>query len=246
MIKKAKKGFGERKYRHRVKSSGLVCFRLMEGESDLQVSACRDLQQAGIGLLREVRGVLQDYINQNQAFASALAPLEIQAAPNIILQMSAAAKHCAVGPMAAVAGAVAQEIGRGLRALSSELIIENGGDLYLCGKQQRTVAIYAGDSPLSWKLGLKVNPAGGELGVGTSSASVGPSLSFGAVDAAVVLADSAIMADALATALGNKIERRQDIAMALEWAHALPGVKGALAIVGEDMGACGELELVEL
>ncbi len=238
--------FVERQYRCLVNPGTLVSFRLKEGESDILVSAGSDLRKKAMLLLAETRKVLHDFISERPAFADSLEPLDISTAPDLVLEMSAAAHICGVGPMASVAGAVAQALGRGLRPFSPELVIENGGDIYLCGEKERTVAVYAGDSGLSGKLGLRLSPGGGELGVCTSSASVGPSLSMGKADAAVAVAETAVLADALATALGNKVRRRQDIRASLDWARGLAGVKGGLVILGSDFGACGEIEVVEL
>jgi ApbE superfamily uncharacterized protein (UPF0280 family) len=247
MIEQAKRGIGERDYRQRMKpSGGMVSYRIVRDESDLQVSSLTNLRQLAEQLLDEARVIVEGYISQHADFAAALQPIDIKDAPKMIQEMAAAAQLCSVGPMASVAGAVAAYVGKGLRVQSKEVVIENGGDLFLCGDQERTIGIYAGDSPLSWQLGLKVNSCGAELGLCTSSASVGPSLSLGKCDAAVVLADTTIVADALATALGNRISDSSEIAGALEWANSLPGVKGTMAIVGDKMGACGQMELVEL
>lgn len=108
------------------------------------------------------------------------------------------------------------------------------------------VDIYAGASPLSHRLGLKVESRGEPLGICTSAGRVGHSLSFGVADAAVILASSAALADAVATRVANRVQGREDIPAALELARSIPGVCGALLIVGGDWGAGGELEIVEL
>ena len=148
--------------------------------------------------------------------------------------------------MAAVAGAVAGAVGRELLGHSREIIVENGGDVFVAGSTPRVCAVFAGDSKLSMKLGVRVPPAPRGAGLCTSSGSVGPSLSHGKADAAVVLAADECLADAAATALGNRITSREDLAAAMEWAGSVPGIDGALAIVGEDLAAWGQVELVEL
>jgi ApbE superfamily uncharacterized protein (UPF0280 family) len=148
--------------------------------------------------------------------------------------------------MAAVAGAIAEYVGNQLRALSPEVIVENGGDIYLSVQRDITVGIFAGSSPLSQRIGLRIRPETTPLGIGTSSGTVGHSLSFGKADAATVLAPSATLADAAATALGNMVSTKDDIAAALEKVHHIPGITGALIILGDALGAWGELDIVEL
>jgi ApbE superfamily uncharacterized protein (UPF0280 family) len=137
-------------------------------------------------------------------------------------------------------------VGRQLAPLSPEVIVENGGDIFLAIEQPATVALFAGRSPLSHRVGLKLDPSLSPLGVCTSSASVGHSLSLGRADAACVLAPSAALADAAATALGNRVQGPDTIPPALEWAAALPGILGALVIVGAKLGAWGGVELAPL
>ena len=148
--------------------------------------------------------------------------------------------------MAAVAGALAERVGRALEPLSAEVIVENGGDIYLKVASPATVSLFAGKSPLSHRVGLKIDPELTPLGVCTSSGTVGHSFSFGRADAACVLAPNAALADAAASALGNRVQQAGDIAAALEWAAALPDILGAVVIVGDKLGAWGRVELVPL
>ena len=115
-------------------------------------------------------------------------------------QMIEAGQKAGVGPMAAVAGAIAECVGRELLAFSPEIIIENGGDIYLKCLKKRVVGIFAGKSPLTGKIGLEIDAKDTPLGVCTSSGTVSHSLSFGKADAAVAIAPSATLADAAATA----------------------------------------------
>jgi ApbE superfamily uncharacterized protein (UPF0280 family) len=148
--------------------------------------------------------------------------------------------------MAAVAGALAARVGLSLAPLSPELIVENGGDIYVAITQPAKVALFAGKSPLSHKVGLILDPALSPLGVCTSSATVGHSLSFGRADAACVLAQNPALADAAATALGNRVQDPGSIAGALDWVAGLPEILGAVVIVGDKLGAWGQVQLVPL
>jgi hypothetical protein len=148
--------------------------------------------------------------------------------------------------MAAVAGAMAECVSKDLLKLSKEVIVENGGDIYLATSRERTIGIYAGDSPLSLKIGIVISPEDSPLGVCTSSGTVGPSLSFGKADAVCILAKSSALADAVATAVGNIIKEKKDIELGLGRGREIAGVLGALIIVEEKMGVWGNVKLIQL
>jgi ApbE superfamily uncharacterized protein (UPF0280 family) len=167
-------------------------------------------------------------------------------APEIVLDRTDAARICDVGPMAAVAGAVAERVGRELLAETGEVLVENGGDIFIYTMLPRVAAIFAGESPFSGKLGIRIKQLSQPIGLCTSSGTVGPSLSFGKADAAIVLANSAALADAAATALGNRVQEPGDIERALELLEMIPGVLGGAVIMGEHLGAWGEVELEKL
>jgi ApbE superfamily uncharacterized protein (UPF0280 family) len=148
--------------------------------------------------------------------------------------------------MAAVAGAMAESVSKDLLKLSKEVIVENGGDIYLATSRERTIGIFAGDSPLSLKIGIVIGPEDSPLGVCTSSGTVGPSLSFGKADAVCILSKSAALADAAATAVGNIVKEKKDIESGLERGKEIEGVLGILIIVGEKMGVWGNVKLVRI
>ena len=160
--------------------------------------------------------------------------------------MIQAATPAGVGPMAAVAGAIAARVGRALLAFTDEIIVENGGDIFMHLHRPATVSLFAGRSPLSHKVGLRINPEPETWGVCTSSGTVGHSLSLGQADAACVVAHDTALADACATALGNRVASAAAIQGALDWVGGIPGLKGALVVVGEHLGAWGQIELVPL
>jgi uncharacterized protein len=164
-------------------------------------------------------------------------------APEIVREMLFASRKAAVGPMAAVAGAIAEFVGRDLSGHSHEVIVENGGDIYAKCNEELHVGIFAGLSPLSNKLTLRISPDQMPVGICTSSGTVGPSLSFGQADAVCVISKSAALADAAASQIGNRIKRKTDIQPAVEIGSQIPGVLGILAVVGDHMGAWGKIEL---
>ena len=151
-----------------------------------------------------------------------------------------------ITPMAAVAGAVAERVGKALLAETPQVIVENGGDVFLSTSHPRVAAVFAGASPLTGRIGIQLTRVNEPLGLCTSSGTVGPSLSFGRADAAIVLAGSAALADAAATALGNRIQTADDIERAVNVVRFFPGVLGAMAVVSESFGAWGEIELVRV
>jgi ApbE superfamily uncharacterized protein (UPF0280 family) len=238
--------YQERAYRRWIVTD-LHTFTVSVGESDLMISAERPLPKPAERALRRARRQLEEYLTKDPEFEKALKPHRATAgAPQIAAQMAAAAEICGVGPMAAVAGAVAEAVGRALLKESTQVIVENGGDVFLCSAEPRVAAIYAGSSPLSGKLGVRITTTGRPLGLCTSSGTVGHSLSFGRADAAVVLAEAAALADAAATALGNKIQTAGDIEAGLAWLQGMEEVLGAAVVVGRHVGAWGEIELVRM
>ncbi len=239
--------FESRTYRTRMARPGLVGFRVVVRETDLLVLASRDLTPEVREVVVRERQQLEAYIGCHPEFLTTLVPWpEDPYAPAVVREMVAAAARVGVGPMAAVAGVLAERVGRVLLPLSPEVIVENGGDIFLKVAGPATVALSAGESPLSHRLGLKLDPAWGPLGVCTSSGTVGHSLSFGRADAACVVASSAALADAAATALGNRVLDAQAIPGALKWVAAIPEILGAVVILGDKLGAWGQLELVPL
>ncbi len=236
-----------RTYRTRMARPGLVGFRVAVKETDLWVLASRDLSREVQEVVLQERTQLEAYIAAHPEFRTTLVPWpEDPFAPPLVQEMINAARQAGVGPMAAVAGAIAARVGRALETLSPEVIVENGGDIYLKVASPATVSLFAGKSPLSHRVGLKIEPGLTPLGVCTSSGTVGPSLSFGRADAACVLAPSAALADAAASGLGNRVQSPGDIAAALEWVAGVPEILGAVVIVGDKLGAWGRVELVPL
>lgn len=242
-------GAGERSYRDFDPSEGRrVPFRVCVETTDLYLRADRDLTAEALAAAHEARAEVAHHIGLRPAFATALRPLDPPTGPLpfCVAAMYAAGTAAGVGPMAAVAGAVAGAVGRSLRRCSREVLVENGGDLYLDLADEAVVGLYAGTAPFGGRLGLRVLPTATPLGVCTSSGTVGPSLSFGHADAAVVLAPDPALADAVATALGNRLQEEADLEPAVQWALAVPGVTGAVAVLGRALAAAGEVEFVEV
>jgi ApbE superfamily uncharacterized protein (UPF0280 family) len=146
--------------------------------------------------------------------------------------------------MAGVAGAVSEFVGYDLLNHTKNLIIENGGDIFIKSQNKLITSVYAGVSALSYNVNFIVKPEETPLGICTSSATVGPSLSFGKADAVCVISKSATLADAAASAIGNKVKNKNDIKSALDFGINIKGVTGIIIILENEMGAIGKLELV--
>ncbi|MBW1956321.1 MAG: UPF0280 family protein [Deltaproteobacteria bacterium] len=237
-------------YRHRVRTRRLVPFHVRVKETDLMVYAEKDLSALTRERILKYRRHIEVYIETHPEFAGSLSPVAIhEPVPRIIQEMAAAARTAHVGPMAAVAGAIAQCVGMDLMSLpegSPEVIVENGGDVFVKTGTPVTVALYAGKSPLSFKIGLRIHSRQGPMGVCTSSGTVGHSLSLGKADAVCVLSPSCPLADAAATAVGNAIRSGRDIPKGIDCGQKMEGVTGIVAVVGGEMGVWGDVELVRL
>jgi ApbE superfamily uncharacterized protein (UPF0280 family) len=247
MERRDEQGYQERSYRNRLPDHGLVSFQVTVKETDLYIKATGDLREMARLAVIHHRFQLEQYISKHPEFFRSLVPLEADDfAPPIVRDMLQAAQSCGVGPMAAVAGAMAESVGKDLLAASPEIIVENGGDIFIHSERELKVGIFAGSSPLSFRVGLKIPAANHGWGVCTSSGTVGPSLSFGRADAVCVLAPSASLADAAATAVGNLVASSADLPQGLEKAQTIPSLTGAVIIIGDKLGAWGSVELTEM
>jgi len=238
--------YQKRFYRDYMSSQGLVRFNVTEFESDLEIFAKCNLESKARELLKKYRSDIQKYIKAHPEFLTSLVPVQAQNdAPDIVKHMCLAAEAVGVGPMAAVAGAISQYVGRDLGNYSDEIIIENGGDIYMKNKTDKHILIYAGNSPLSNKVALLIPGENKSVGICTSSGTVGHSLSFGKADAVVIIAEDTLLADAAATAVCNMVKSVQDINPSIDFAKSVPGIQGVVVIIGDKLGAWGKITLVD-
>ena len=233
-----------RTYRHWIKGQDLISFNVVVKETDLYIRATTNLKRKALKLVLKYRDTLERYIERHPSFLTSLEPFSASDdAPHIIKSMSESASKVGVGPMASVAGAIAEFVGNELSAFSPEIIIENGGDIFLKSLKKRLIGIYAGKSPLSGKIGLEINGQDTPLGVCSSSGTVGHSLSYGKADAVIVLSKSATLADAAATAIGNLIVKPGDIPKGIEFAKGIEGLLGVIIIKDDKMGLWGKVRI---
>lgn len=238
--------YQERNYRKRMKIDGMISFNASEYESDLQIFAKFDLENEAKKAIIKYRNIITEHIREYPEFLTSLSPVTPPCnAPDIVLDMCHAAQLANVGPMAAIAGAVSKYTGQHLLQFTDEVIVENGGDIFIKSNRDRRILVYAGSSPLSNRLALLIPGNNLELGICTSSGTVGHSLSFGKADAAVILSKDAILADAVATAVGNIVKDKSYIEAGIEFAKSIEGVDGVLIIVGDKMGAWGDINIIK-
>jgi len=239
--------YKKRSYRHRVHRDGLLSFNLIVQETDLQIHTRRDLSASAKESVLKYRGYIESYINQYPAFVKTLTPWQINEPCAPIIRSMAEAGTCAgVGPMAAVAGAIAEYVGRDLLESSDEVIVENGGDLFLKTDTPANVAIFAGSSPLNMRFAIRTDSGVTPLSVCTSSGKVGHSFSRGCADCVCVVSPSGALADASATAIGNYVRSKTDIQKAIEFGKTIDDVLGLVVIAADAIGFWGDLDIIPI
>lgn len=238
--------YKDKRYRSLIKNDYLKSYQVKVSETDLLIRTDSNLSEIALQSIIKHRNYIEEYIINKPEFLNSLEPLkEDSNAPLIVRDMLKYSKLAGVGPMASVAGAIAEFVGKELLYYSESVIVENGGDIFIKVGRETKVGIYAAETPLSMKLAIRISPGDTPMGVCTSSATVGHSVSFGIADAVCVTSKSAILADAAATRIGNRIKKKDDIKAAIEEGLNIPGVQGVLVIVGETMGAAGKIELTD-
>lgn len=234
--------YKERKYRNLIEGKDLISFQVKEAESDLFIRANQELSFYTRQMVSNFRKQIENYIYSHPLFKSTLLPYsQDKKAPEIIKSMIHATALCGVGPMASVAGAIAEFVGKELLNYSSEVIVENGGDIFIKSNKVRKVSVFAGRSPFSQRIILEIKTQKNYVGVCTSSGTVGPSLSFGKADAVTVISDSVLLADAAATAVGNIVKTRKDVEQGLGYAQKIQGIKGVVIMKDDKMGLWGDI-----
>lgn len=244
--------YDKRYYRLLHKARDLRYFQVKIKETDLAIGVDAASYNDSLVMLCEkkvltLRKQLEDYIALYPEYQISLVPLGNKPeAPEIAVRMARAAAQAGVGPMAAVAGAFARSVGEMLQSRVGDVIVENGGDIYMNCSQDRTIAIFAGKSSFSYKIGILVKAAENPVGICTSSGTVGPSFSFGKADAAVIKAQPAELADAVATQAGNLVQNTDDLMKAINYAQNIKGVTGVLMVKDDKLAAWGNIEILPI
>ena len=236
--------YTERFYRNWT-TSHLKTFRVVLGESDLQIYAETNLRKQAFLVLAEARKTLNEHIARNPFFERSLTPVFTGAASPLVKRMEEAGREWNTGPMASVAGAIAQEVGKSLQQYSGTVIVENGGDIWASAPGHLEFLVYPGElSPFAAGIRFSLNASEG-ISVCTSSGRVGPSFSLGRADAVTAIHLSAARADAAATSLANRIHGESDVTAVVEEVAAGRKLQGIIAVCGESLGIWGDIHLTE-
>ncbi len=239
--------YEERIYRKYMNSVGLVNFTVVEQETDLHVSAKLNLEEETKVYVKYYRKQISDYIKKNPIFLESLIPIEVEDnMPEIVKHMAWAGQMAEVGPMASVAGAISHYVGNDILKVSSEIIIENGGDLFINSINDKNVLIYAGTSPFSNNIAISIRKEKMPVGVCTSAGTIGHSLSFGNAEAVVVISKDTLLADAVATSVGNIVKTENDINSGLQFGSTINGIDGIAIIIKEKLGVWGDIQLIDI
>lgn len=232
-------------YRNLHRSTDLVSFNVMIEETDLYISALSNLEKEARESIVKYRNTLEDYIKENDIFLTSLKPLSLNDnMPLICKLMVKSTQKAGVGPMASVAGVMAELVGKDLLKYSTEIIIENGGDIFIKTDKKRNIGIFAGNnSPFRDKIIIQIDPQDTPLGICTSSGTIGHSLSFGKPDAVTVLAKDAGLSDACATAIGNIIQTPNDFEKGVEFAKRISGLNGLILVKDDKLIIWGNVKL---
>ncbi|MBU1112322.1 MAG: UPF0280 family protein [Candidatus Omnitrophica bacterium] len=237
--------YQERFYREQISSK----FKLEVAykESDLLILSDAQLDE---GTTRDILvkhyETVEGYLKKTPLFFKSLSPLaDDDSAPPIVREMIAAARLSGIGPFSAVAGAIATYVGRDLLKFSREIIVENGGDIFLRINSDKSLGVYLGDDYQPSVIKLKLSKRDQPFGIASSSATIGPSLNFGNADLVSVISKDAIAVDSFATAFSNQIKTLADSRLVIESAKANPAIEGILVAFSGKIFLWGDLELAE-
>ena len=243
--------YKERSYRSRFSNDERRWFCVKFLESDLWIGVDRDsysasMEQDVYAMLVELRRTMDAYLLMDLQYKTALVPYDAGLeAPTILKEMSRVSHKTGIGPMSAVAGAVALRVADFIKSKFNvkEVIVENGGDIYADAGSDMDIAVFAGQSPLSERVGLHIPVSAFPLGICTSSGTVGPSLSLGRADAMMIVCKDVLLADSYATAMANRIQSVNDLQLVIDRISNTPDILGALAIKSDRLAVCGQYEL---
>ncbi|MGL5682072.1 MAG: UPF0280 family protein [Marinifilaceae bacterium] len=243
--------YNERTYRNLPSDGRWHHFEVKFKEIDLWIAVPKGefTQQMPIfaqTLIEQQRVMLDNYLLKDKAYLTALTPYKALAhAPAMLKAMESVAQKTGIGPMSAVAGAFAAFVGTGIKQRFgvNEILVENGGDIYADIQHSIDIAVFAGTSPLSQRIGLNIKPEQAPLGICTSAGTVGPSLSFGNADAVMIVCKDTLLADSYATRFANAIHQPEDIPSVMEQIGEIPEIMAAIIVKDDKMAVSGCFEL---
>lgn len=235
-----------RHYRQQyTRHKGEQAFQVVVEETDLHVTACMDLSLEISRYVSALRGQLKSYIMLHSNYRDSYVPVHVPSGvAEIVRRMADAAGVAGVGPMAAVAGTISQMVCEEFAGNSAELIVENGGDVYMLSTRDRVAGLLP-DPHSDATIGIVVRAHEFPVSICASSATIGHSLSLGKGDLVAVRSRDGALADACATALCNLLKSPDAIERVTESAAALEaqGIEGVFAQCGGRVAIWGNMEL---
>jgi len=217
-------------------------FTLKETQCTI-ISDKRQGIQTAIESIKRNRQELEIYIAANPKFLYTLKPFPAPEKPLVAKKMAEATEKASVGPMAAVAGAIADlAVDDMTRAGCEVAVVEDGGEISAVSNVPVDVAVAAGDEPLSRRFGFRLTEF--PIGVATSSGRFSHALSFGDAEAATIFCKNASLADAVATAVGNVVKGEDvggGIKAGIDRGMSIQGVEGVLIIYKGRVGIAGKI-----
>jgi len=243
--------FEPRTYRAQFNTQRFTGFIVSYLETDLWIgvdplSFHENMKQVALEKIKELRDTFDKYIENEPFFKKSLKPFQpSEIAPEQAKEMALAGEKAGIGPMSTVAAMFAREIGEEILSQFQvkELLIENGGDIYMQLQDELVLSVFAGESILSERVGLVIPANSGKIGVCTSAGTVGPSISYGIADAVVVICKDILLADAFATAFGNKVKSPDHVEKVIKQAENFPDIQSLLIICEDKIGVKGENEM---
>ena len=235
-----------RHYRQQyTRHAGEQAFQVVVEETDLHITACSDLSAEISRYVSVLRGQLKSYMLLHPEFRDSYVPVAVpDTAAHVVQRMADAAAIAGVGPMAAVAGTISQMVCEEFAALSSELIVENGGDVYMLSSRDRIAGLLP-DPHSQATVGIVIHGTDFPVSICASSATIGHSLSLGKGELVAVRSRDGSLADACATAFCNLLKSPDAIERVTENAAALEaqGIEGVFAQCGGRIAIWGKMEL---
>jgi ApbE superfamily uncharacterized protein (UPF0280 family) len=191
-------------------------------------------------------------MKNNPSWEKSIIPVRTKDAPLIIELMENAAEICDVGPMAAIAGALADR----MQAVMLEnkhvhtAVVEDGGEIAINSSEDILIGLYVLSTALKAQLGFKFLGGSTPIGIGTSSGQFGHALSFGEADTVTIFAKNATLADAAATKICNEVkgdDHEKAILIGLDLADRIDGLSGVFITRSKYIGKKGRIpELVSI
>jgi len=241
----------QRAYRNQFSQQRFRSFGVNYKETDLWIgvdpaSFREEMKEVAHSKVVQLRSEMEAYLLNDPVFGKTFEPHPVEPnAPEIVRWMADAANRAGVGPMASVAGAFSEMVGRHLMQQFEiqEIVIENGGDIFLKINRNLLMSVYAGSSPLSGKIGIEIPALESPLGVCTSAGTVGPSVSLGKTDGTMIICRNTALADALATTFGNLVQSPGDVQKVTQQTERFPEILSAVIICRDKIGIRGKFEM---